>query len=68
MFLSCVTFAKSKSKTILVQMLSAAGSGYRFNTKRNRLKEKLILRKYDPFGKFKLSLQLHPPRKASDAL
>ncbi|MEE6473602.1 hypothetical protein FKM82_010101 [Ascaphus truei] len=49
MFLSCVTFAKSKSKTILVQMLSAAGSGYRFNTKRNRLKEKLILRKYDPF-------------------
>uniref|UniRef100_A0A8C5MQV7 Large ribosomal subunit protein bL33m n=1 Tax=Leptobrachium leishanense TaxID=445787 RepID=A0A8C5MQV7_9ANUR len=46
------TVAKSKSKTVLVQMMSAAGSGYRFNTRRNRLKEKLILRKYDPFGEF----------------
>ncbi|XP_063297621.1 large ribosomal subunit protein bL33m [Pelobates fuscus] len=49
MFLTCVSFAKSKSKTILVQMMSSAGSGYRFNTKRNRLKDKLVLRKYDPF-------------------
>ncbi|MEE6473600.1 hypothetical protein FKM82_010101 [Ascaphus truei] len=45
----CTSLAWSCPRTILVQMLSAAGSGYRFNTKRNRLKEKLILRKYDPF-------------------
>ncbi|KAM4772595.1 large ribosomal subunit protein bL33m [Rhinophrynus dorsalis] len=51
MFLTCVSFAKSKSKTLLVQMMSAAGSGYRFNTKRSKLKEKLVLRKYDPFVK-----------------
>ncbi|KAE8600266.1 hypothetical protein XENTR_v10013160 [Xenopus tropicalis] len=49
MFLTCVNFAKSKSKTILVQMMSASGSGYRFNLRRNRLKDKLVLRKYDPF-------------------
>uniref|UniRef100_A0A667Z1A4 39S ribosomal protein L33, mitochondrial n=1 Tax=Myripristis murdjan TaxID=586833 RepID=A0A667Z1A4_9TELE len=30
-------------KTILVQMVSAAGTGYFFNTKRNRLREKLVL-------------------------
>uniref|UniRef100_A0A3Q3VXF1 Large ribosomal subunit protein bL33m n=1 Tax=Mola mola TaxID=94237 RepID=A0A3Q3VXF1_MOLML len=35
--------------TILVQMMSAAGTGYFFNTKRNRLREKLVLRKHDPF-------------------
>lgn len=37
-------------RTILVQMVSAAGTGYFFNTKRNRLREKLVLRKHDPFG------------------
>ncbi|MGH0138233.1 UNVERIFIED_CONTAM: hypothetical protein FKN15_069570 [Acipenser sinensis] len=29
-------------------MMSAAGTGYCFNTKRNRLREKLVLRKHDP--------------------
>uniref|UniRef100_A0ABI7X153 Large ribosomal subunit protein bL33m n=1 Tax=Felis catus TaxID=9685 RepID=A0ABI7X153_FELCA len=48
MFLSAVTFAKSKSKTILVKMLSQAGTGYSFNTKRSRLREKLTLLHYDP--------------------
>nr|XP_033795222.1 39S ribosomal protein L33, mitochondrial [Geotrypetes seraphini] len=48
MLLSTVLFAKSKSKNILVQMMSAAGTGYRFNTVRSRLKGKLTLRKYDP--------------------
>ncbi|MBN3313728.1 BABA2 protein, partial [Atractosteus spatula] len=37
-------------RTILVQMMSAAGTGYCFNTKRNRLREKLVLRKHDPKG------------------
>uniref|UniRef100_A0A8B9KJP6 Large ribosomal subunit protein bL33m n=1 Tax=Astyanax mexicanus TaxID=7994 RepID=A0A8B9KJP6_ASTMX len=41
--------AKAKSKTLLVQMVSAAGTGYCFNTKRGRLREKLVLRKHDPF-------------------
>uniref|UniRef100_A0A8C4RKX0 Large ribosomal subunit protein bL33m n=1 Tax=Erpetoichthys calabaricus TaxID=27687 RepID=A0A8C4RKX0_ERPCA len=34
--------------TILVQMLSAAGTGYRFNIKRSRVGEKLVMRKHDP--------------------
>ncbi|XP_073484881.1 large ribosomal subunit protein bL33m [Aquarana catesbeiana] len=51
MFLTCVSYAKSKSKVLLVQMMSAAGTGYSFNTRRNRLKDKLILRKYDPLVK-----------------
>uniref|UniRef100_A0A8C7BFJ4 Large ribosomal subunit protein bL33m n=1 Tax=Neovison vison TaxID=452646 RepID=A0A8C7BFJ4_NEOVI len=51
MFLSAVIFAKSKSKTILVKMLSQAGTGYSFNTKRSRLREKLTLLHYDPIGK-----------------
>ncbi|GAB5569946.1 40S ribosomal protein S4 [Prionailurus iriomotensis] len=50
MFLSAVTFAKSKSKTILVKMLSQAGTGYSFNTKRSRLREKLTLLHYDPIA------------------
>ncbi|NP_001187977.1 39S ribosomal protein L33, mitochondrial [Ictalurus punctatus] len=48
MFLTAVNLAKSKSKTVLVQMMSAAGTGYCFNTKRGRLREKLVLRKHDP--------------------
>ncbi|XP_044130514.1 39S ribosomal protein L33, mitochondrial [Bufo gargarizans] len=51
MFLTCINFAKGKSKVVLVQMMSAAGTGYRFNTRRNKLKDKLILRKYDPVVK-----------------
>ncbi|KAJ8401218.1 hypothetical protein AAFF_G00388000 [Aldrovandia affinis] len=49
MFLTAVNLAKGKSKTILVQMMSAAGTGYSFNTKKNRLREKLVIRKHDPF-------------------
>ncbi|XP_075060507.1 large ribosomal subunit protein bL33m [Mixophyes fleayi] len=51
MFLTCVNFAAGKSKVLLVQMMSAAGTGYRFNTRRNKLKDKLVLRKYDPIVK-----------------
>uniref|UniRef100_A0A8B9KKM9 Large ribosomal subunit protein bL33m n=1 Tax=Astyanax mexicanus TaxID=7994 RepID=A0A8B9KKM9_ASTMX len=51
MFLTAANLAKAKSKTLLVQMVSAAGTGYCFNTKRGRLREKLVLRKHDPFGK-----------------
>ncbi|XP_039605474.1 39S ribosomal protein L33, mitochondrial isoform X2 [Polypterus senegalus] len=36
------------TRTILVQMLSAAGTGYRFNIKRSRVSEKLVMRKHDP--------------------
>ncbi|XP_045143002.1 39S ribosomal protein L33, mitochondrial isoform X1 [Echinops telfairi] len=42
------TVARSKSKNILVKMLSQAGTGYTFNTKRSRLREKLTLLRYDP--------------------
>ncbi|XP_031511373.1 39S ribosomal protein L33, mitochondrial isoform X2 [Papio anubis] len=38
----------SQSKNILVRMVSQAGTGFCFNTKRNRLKEKLTLLHYDP--------------------
>ncbi|XP_073683337.1 large ribosomal subunit protein bL33m [Garra rufa] len=48
MFLTTVNLAKSKSKTLLVQMMSAAGTGYCFNTKRGRLRDKMVLRKHDP--------------------
>ncbi|XP_038654992.1 39S ribosomal protein L33, mitochondrial [Scyliorhinus canicula] len=48
MLLTTVNLAKSKSKSVLVRMVSAAGSGYCFNAKRSRLREKLILRKHDP--------------------
>ncbi|XP_029448816.1 39S ribosomal protein L33, mitochondrial [Rhinatrema bivittatum] len=51
MFLSPVRFAKSKSKYILVQMISAAGTSYCFNTKRIRLMDKLIVRRHDPVVK-----------------
>ncbi|XP_063774974.1 large ribosomal subunit protein bL33m [Pseudophryne corroboree] len=51
MLLTRINFAAGKSKVYLVQMLSAAGTGYRFNTRRNKLKDKLILRKYDPIVK-----------------
>ncbi|XP_030051749.1 large ribosomal subunit protein bL33m isoform X2 [Microcaecilia unicolor] len=51
MLLSSVRFAKSKSKLLLVQMMSAAGTGYRFNMVRNRLQGKMTLRQYDPVVK-----------------
>ncbi|XP_051006490.1 39S ribosomal protein L33, mitochondrial [Acomys russatus] len=43
-----VTVAKSKSKTILVKLVSQAGTGFSFNHKRSRLREKLSLLHYDP--------------------
>ena len=46
--------AKSKSKTILVKMVSQAGTGFSFNTKRSRLWEKLTLLHYDPVVKKKV--------------
>ncbi|XP_043836411.1 39S ribosomal protein L33, mitochondrial [Dromiciops gliroides] len=51
MLLSAVCLAKSKSKTLLVKMLSQAGTGYTFNTKRSRLREKLVLLHFDPIVK-----------------
>uniref|UniRef100_UPI00398EFD76 large ribosomal subunit protein bL33m-like n=1 Tax=Pristiophorus japonicus TaxID=55135 RepID=UPI00398EFD76 len=47
MLLTAANLAKSKSKSVLVQMASAAGTGFCFNAKR-RLREKLVLRKHDP--------------------
>ncbi|XP_077772116.1 large ribosomal subunit protein bL33m isoform X1 [Canis aureus] len=41
-----------KNITILVKMLSQAGTGYSFNTKRSRLREKLTLLHYDPIDRF----------------
>nr|XP_032646117.1 39S ribosomal protein L33, mitochondrial isoform X1 [Chelonoidis abingdonii] len=43
-----IQVAKTKSKYILVRMVSAAGTGYCYNIKRARLQEKLVLLKYDP--------------------
>ena len=40
-----------------MQMMSAAGTGYFFNTKRNRLREKLVLRKHDPVGELAVTAQ-----------
>ncbi|KAM5143048.1 large ribosomal subunit protein bL33m [Callospermophilus lateralis] len=54
MFLSVVSFAKSKSKTLLVKMVSQAGTGFSFNAKRSRLREKLTLLHYDPLVKKKV--------------
>ncbi|XP_048209169.1 39S ribosomal protein L33, mitochondrial [Perognathus longimembris pacificus] len=48
MLLSAVSLAKSKSKTILVKMVSLAGTGFSFNTKRSRIREKLTILHYDP--------------------
>lgn len=46
-------------RTVLVQMVSAAGTGYCFNTKRNRLRDKLVLRKNDPLGKLQTLSDYH---------
>ncbi|XP_053289817.1 39S ribosomal protein L33, mitochondrial [Pleuronectes platessa] len=48
MFLTTANLAKAKSKAVLVQMMSSAGTGYFFNTKRNRFRDKMVLRKHDP--------------------
>ncbi|XP_054834790.1 39S ribosomal protein L33, mitochondrial [Eublepharis macularius] len=51
MFMTGVALAKSKSKVILVRMLSEAGTGYSFNKTRKRVQEKLVMLRYDPFVK-----------------
>ncbi|CAO2604183.1 39S ribosomal protein L33, mitochondrial [Lemmus lemmus] len=38
-------------RTILVRLVSQAGTGFSFNHKRSRLREKLTLLHYDPIGK-----------------
>ncbi|CAJ0925309.1 unnamed protein product [Ranitomeya imitator] len=45
-----LSFSVLSGRVLLVKMVSAAGTGYSFNTRRNKLKDKLILRKYDPLG------------------
>ncbi|KAJ1485579.1 ribosomal protein L33 [Baffinella frigidus] len=42
--------AKGKLKSILIKMMSGAGTGFFYVTKKNpkRVPEKLVLRKYDP--------------------
>uniref|UniRef100_A0A1D5QQV4 Large ribosomal subunit protein bL33m n=1 Tax=Macaca mulatta TaxID=9544 RepID=A0A1D5QQV4_MACMU len=51
MFLSVVFCKLFNLRNILVRMVSQAGTGFCFNTKRNRLKEKLTLLHYDPVVK-----------------
>ncbi|XP_034967400.1 large ribosomal subunit protein bL33m [Zootoca vivipara] len=51
MFLTVANLAKSKSKYILVRMLSEAGTGFAYNTIRSRLAEKLVRLRYDPIVK-----------------
>ncbi|XP_019405150.1 PREDICTED: 39S ribosomal protein L33, mitochondrial [Crocodylus porosus] len=48
MFLTVAALAKKKSKYILVRMVSEAGTGFSFNTRRLRLEDKLTLLRYDP--------------------
>lgn len=40
--------ARSKAKTVIVRLLSQAGTGFFYTVKRPRLKPKMTLRKYDP--------------------
>ncbi|XP_053162119.1 39S ribosomal protein L33, mitochondrial [Hemicordylus capensis] len=51
MFLTAATFAKAKSKYILVRMLSEAGTNFAFNIRRKRLQDKLVMLRYDPLVK-----------------
>ena len=39
------------NKVIVVRLMSAAGTGFYYTMKRQRVKEKMMLRKYDPIGK-----------------
>jgi len=41
---------KKKLKTVLIKLVSAAGTGYFYTTRKNPLKvtRKIVLRKYDP--------------------
>ncbi|XP_006030737.1 39S ribosomal protein L33, mitochondrial [Alligator sinensis] len=49
MFLTVAALAKKKSKYLLVRMVSEAGTGFSFNTRRLRLQDKLVLLRHDPF-------------------
>lgn len=51
LFPQLVTACFLNFRTILVKMLSQAGTGFCFNAKRNRLQEKLTLLHFDPIGK-----------------
>ena len=50
----CLTNAKALGiylaacRTIVARLVSAAGTGFFYTVKRQRLKERMILRKYDP--------------------
>ncbi|CAH6786955.1 Mrpl33 [Phodopus roborovskii] len=54
MLLSAVSFGNlaSSKVTILVRLVSQAGTGFSFNHKRSRLREKLTLLHYDPIVMF----------------
>ncbi|XP_060042753.1 large ribosomal subunit protein bL33m isoform X2 [Erinaceus europaeus] len=47
-------FVSVSKRVILVRMVSEAGTGFSFNTKRSRLREKLTLLHYDPIVKQKV--------------
>ncbi|XP_015672134.1 39S ribosomal protein L33, mitochondrial isoform X1 [Protobothrops mucrosquamatus] len=60
MFLTVVNLAKkTKSKYILVRMVSEAGTGYSFNVKRLRLEDKLVMLRYDRIVKQKVLFKEH---------
>ncbi|KAK9411931.1 39S ribosomal protein L33 mitochondrial [Crotalus adamanteus] len=60
MFLTVVNLAKkTKSKYILVRMLSEAGTGCSFNVKRLRLEDKLVMLRYDRIVKQKVLFKEH---------
>ncbi|XP_015672135.1 39S ribosomal protein L33, mitochondrial isoform X2 [Protobothrops mucrosquamatus] len=50
---------KTKSKYILVRMVSEAGTGYSFNVKRLRLEDKLVMLRYDRIVKQKVLFKEH---------
>ena len=39
--------AKSKNR-IIIKLVSTAGTGYYYTTTRHRLKDKMVMRKFDP--------------------
>lgn len=43
--------AKAKAKTLIVRLASMAGTGYYYMMRRNRLKDKMQMMKYDPVVK-----------------
>ncbi|SHO77422.1 Similar to S.cerevisiae protein MRPL39 (Mitochondrial ribosomal protein of the large subunit) [Malassezia sympodialis ATCC 42132] len=43
--------AKSKARVVIARLLSTAGSGYMYTTRRLRVADKLSMMKYDPIVK-----------------